>query len=142
MKQLFFRYEPILVQEMLTLIIQVVNERRFCGLTVAESLKRELIYKLAIGDATHSQLVKALPRDLSKCHQLQEILDTIAVYSNPSGFNQVMPFTSLGFLILIFAHCYFSRYKFVSGDVFFTLEVLERVGSVPPSLEFTGPAGC
>ncbi|XP_008442546.2 E3 ubiquitin-protein ligase PRT6 isoform X1 [Cucumis melo] len=83
-------YEPILVQEMLTLIIQVVNERRFCGLTIAESLKRELIYKLAIGDATHSQLVKALPRDLSKCHQLQEILDTIAVYSNPSGFNQGM----------------------------------------------------
>ncbi|XP_023528608.1 E3 ubiquitin-protein ligase PRT6 [Cucurbita pepo subsp. pepo] len=83
-------YEPTLVQEMLTLIIQIVNERRFCGLTVAESLKRELIYKLAIGDATHSQLVKALPRDLSKCHQLQEILDTIAVYSNPSGFNQGM----------------------------------------------------
>lgn len=83
-------YEPILVQEMLTLIIQVVNERRFCGLTMAESLKRELIYKLAIGDATHSQLVKALPRDLSKCHQLQEILDTVAVYSNPSGFNQGM----------------------------------------------------
>ncbi|XP_038903784.1 E3 ubiquitin-protein ligase PRT6 isoform X2 [Benincasa hispida] len=83
-------YEPILVQEMLTLIIQVVNERRFCGLTIAESLKRELIYKLAIGDATHSQLVKALPRDLCKCHQLQEILDTIAVYSNPSGFNQGM----------------------------------------------------
>ncbi|XP_023539127.1 E3 ubiquitin-protein ligase PRT6-like [Cucurbita pepo subsp. pepo] len=83
-------YEPILVKEMLTLIIQVVNERRFCGLTVAESLKRELIYKLAIGDATHSQLVKALPRDLSKCDQLQEILDTIAVYSNPSGFNQGM----------------------------------------------------
>lgn len=82
------------MQEMLTLIIQVVNERRFCGLTVAESLKRELIYKLAIGDATRSQLVKALPRDLSKCRQLQEILDTIAVYSNPSGFNQVMPFTS------------------------------------------------
>lgn len=89
------------MQEMLTLIIQVVNERRFCGLTVAESLKRELIYKLAIGDATHSQLVKALPRDLSKCHQLQEILDTIAVYSNPSGFNQVMLF-QFGFFVVIF----------------------------------------
>ncbi|XP_027353527.1 E3 ubiquitin-protein ligase PRT6 isoform X2 [Abrus precatorius] len=83
-------YEPVLVQEMLILIIQIVKERRFCGLTTAESLKRELIYKLSIGDATHSQLVKSLPRDLSKFDQLQDILDRVAVYSNPSGFNQGM----------------------------------------------------
>ncbi|KAF4388594.1 hypothetical protein G4B88_021505 [Cannabis sativa] len=81
-------YEPNLVQEMLTFIIQIVKGRRFCGLTKADSLKRELVYKLAIGDSTHSQLVKSLPRDLSKFEQLQEILDAIAVYSNPSGFNQ------------------------------------------------------
>lgn len=81
-------YEAVLVQEMLTLIIQIVKERRFCGLTKAESLKRELIHKLAIADATHSQLVKSLPRDLSKFDQLPEILDTVAAYSNPSGFNQ------------------------------------------------------
>ncbi|CAL5388291.1 unnamed protein product [Camellia sinensis] len=83
-------YEPVLVQEMLTLIIQIVKERRFCGLNMAECLQRELIYKLAIGDATRSQLVKSLPRDLSKIDQLQKILDTIAVYSNPSGMNQGM----------------------------------------------------
>nr|XP_011466560.1 PREDICTED: E3 ubiquitin-protein ligase PRT6 [Fragaria vesca subsp. vesca] len=81
-------YEPVLVQEMLTLIIQIIKERRFCGLTKAESVKRELIHKLSIADATHSQLVKSLPRDLTKFHQLNEILDTVAVYSNPSGFNQ------------------------------------------------------
>ncbi|XP_039021943.1 E3 ubiquitin-protein ligase PRT6-like isoform X1 [Hibiscus syriacus] len=83
-------YEPVLVQEMLTLIMQILLERRFCGRSTADSLKRELIYKLAIGDATHSQLVKSLPRDLSKSDQLQEILDRVAVYSNPSGFNQGM----------------------------------------------------
>ncbi|CAJ1799097.1 unnamed protein product [Sphenostylis stenocarpa] len=83
-------YEPVLVQEMLTLIIQIIKERRFCGLITAESLKRELIYKLSIGDATHSQLVKSLPRDLSKFEQLQDILDAVAVYSKPSGFNQGM----------------------------------------------------
>jgi len=75
---------------MLTLIIQIVKERRFCGLNTAESLKRELIYKLSIGDATHSQLVKSLPRDLSKFDKLQDVLDTVAEYSNPSGFNQVL----------------------------------------------------
>ncbi|KAJ6331665.1 hypothetical protein OIU76_010117 [Salix suchowensis] len=55
-------YEPVLMQEMLMLLIQIVQERR--------------------------QLVKSLPRDLSKIDQLQEVLDTVAVYSNPSGFNQ------------------------------------------------------
>ncbi|XP_052476579.1 E3 ubiquitin-protein ligase PRT6 isoform X1 [Gossypium raimondii] len=83
-------YEPVLVQEMLTLIMQILQERRFCGRNTADSLKRELIYKLAIGDATRSQLVNSLPRDLSKCDQLQEILERVAVYSNPSGFNQGM----------------------------------------------------
>ncbi|XVE76368.1 hypothetical protein DITRI_Ditri12bG0166800 [Diplodiscus trichospermus] len=83
-------YEAVLVQEMLTLIMQILKERRFSGCSIADSLKRELIYNLAIGDATHSQLVKSLPRDLSKFDQLQEILDRVAVYSNPSGFNQGM----------------------------------------------------
>ncbi|KAF8396787.1 hypothetical protein HHK36_018419 [Tetracentron sinense] len=81
-------YEPVLVQEMLTLIIQIVKERRFCGLSTTDSLRRELVYKLAIGDATHSQLVKSLPHDLSLNDQLQKILDTIAEYSNPSGMKQ------------------------------------------------------
>ncbi|XP_017241255.1 E3 ubiquitin-protein ligase PRT6 isoform X2 [Daucus carota subsp. sativus] len=83
-------YEPVLMQEMLSLIIQIVKERRFCGLTPAECLQRELIYKLSTGDSTHSQLVKSLPRDLSKIGTLQEILDKVAVYSNPSGINQGM----------------------------------------------------
>ncbi|GLT38922.1 hypothetical protein SLA2020_131380 [Shorea laevis] len=81
-------YEPVLAKEMLTLIIQILQERRFCGLITADSLKRELIYKLAIEDTTHSELVKSLPCDLSKCEQLQEILDSVAAYSNPSGLNQ------------------------------------------------------
>lgn len=104
-----FRYEPVLVQEMLTLIMQIVQERRFSGLTPAENLKRELVQKLAIGDATHSQLVKSLPRDLSKYDQLQEILDSVAVYSNPSGFNQVcfVPYNMfyLGFCVDISVSC-------------------------------------
>ncbi|KAJ8753971.1 hypothetical protein K2173_001869 [Erythroxylum novogranatense] len=83
-------YEPILVQEMLTLIIQIVQERRFSGLTGAENLRRELIHKLSIGDATRSQLVKSIPRDLAKLDKLQEILDAVAIYSNPSGFKQGM----------------------------------------------------
>ncbi|XP_049342703.1 E3 ubiquitin-protein ligase PRT6-like isoform X1 [Solanum verrucosum] len=83
-------YEPALVQEMLTLIIQILRERRFCGLTSSECLQRELVYRLSIGDATHSQLVKSLPRDLSKIDKFQEVLDKIAIYSNPSGMNQGM----------------------------------------------------
>ncbi|CAM8960365.1 unnamed protein product [Rhodiola kirilowii] len=82
--------EPVLVQEMLALLIQIVTERRFCGMTTAECLKRELIQKLSVGDATRSQLVKSLPRDLCKSNQIQETLDNIASYSNPSGLKQGM----------------------------------------------------
>ncbi|XP_074582392.1 E3 ubiquitin-protein ligase PRT6 [Curcuma longa] len=81
-------YEPVLVNEMLTLILQIVKERCFSGLSTVDHLKREVIYKLSVGDATHSQVQKALPRDLSKSDQVQNILDTLATYSNPSGMKQ------------------------------------------------------
>ncbi|KAF3775302.1 E3 ubiquitin-protein ligase [Nymphaea thermarum] len=78
-------YESALVQDMIILIIQIVKERQLCGLSAADKLKRELIYRLVIGDATHSQLIKALPRSLSESDQLQNTIDMVAVYSNPSG---------------------------------------------------------
>ncbi|KAM0859475.1 hypothetical protein ACQ4PT_047171 [Festuca glaucescens] len=81
-------HEPVLMQEMLIFLVQLVKERRFCGRSTADNLKRELIYKLAVGDATHSQIVKSLPRDLSSSEQLQNVLDSLAVYSNPSGMKQ------------------------------------------------------
>ncbi|XP_062188383.1 E3 ubiquitin-protein ligase PRT6-like [Phragmites australis] len=81
-------YESVLMQEMLAFLIQLVKERRFCGLSTADNLKRELVYKLAIGDATRSQIVKSLPRDLSSSNELQNVLDSLALYSNPSGMKQ------------------------------------------------------
>ncbi|CAM0878719.1 unnamed protein product [Alopecurus aequalis] len=81
-------HEPVLMQEMLIFLVQLVKERRFCGRSTADNLKRELIYKLAVGDATHSQIVKSLPRDLSSSEHLQNVLDSLAVYSNPSGMKQ------------------------------------------------------
>ncbi|KAG2241277.1 hypothetical protein Bca52824_096738 [Brassica carinata] len=36
-------YEAVLVQEMLALLIQILQERRFCGLSTAESLRRDHI---------------------------------------------------------------------------------------------------
>ncbi|KAG9159191.1 hypothetical protein Leryth_018168 [Lithospermum erythrorhizon] len=83
-------FEPILVQEMLTLIIQIIKERRFSGYSTDECLRRELVYKLSISNWPRSLLVKSLPRDLSKVEKLQETLDNIADYSNPSGVNQGM----------------------------------------------------
>ena len=76
------------MQEMLTFLIQLVKERRFCGLSTSDNLKRELIYKLAVVDSTHSQIVKSLPRALASSDQLQNVLDSLAVYSNPSGMKQ------------------------------------------------------
>ena len=75
---------------MLTFIVQLVKERRFCGRSTADNLKRELIYKLAVGDATHSQIVRSLPRDLLSSEQFQDVLDSVAVYSDPSGNKKVL----------------------------------------------------
>lgn len=83
------RGQSILAAEMLTLLIQIVKERRFCGLTIAECLQRELVYKLSIEDATHSQLVNSLPIDLSKVDELDEVLNRVAEYIGPSGMTQV-----------------------------------------------------
>lgn len=80
------------MQDMLTLIIQIVQERSFCGLSESEYLRRELVGKLAVANATHSQLLKSLPHDLSKSSQLQSILDQIAIYTKPSGLKQVLIF--------------------------------------------------
>ncbi|CAN8237512.1 unnamed protein product [Cochlearia groenlandica] len=81
-------YEPVLVKEMIALMIQILQERRFCGLSTAQNLRREIIFKLATGDFTHSQLVKSLPRNLSKSDELQKVLDDVSVYRNPSGMKQ------------------------------------------------------
>lgn len=81
-------YEPTLAQEMLALIIRIVAERGFCGLSPREKLKKELIRKLSVGDATRSQLIRALPPRLSDHKDLQNTLDTIAIYSHPSGMQQ------------------------------------------------------
>jgi hypothetical protein len=97
------------MQEMLTLIIQLVKERRFCGLSTTDNLKRELIYKLAIGHATHSQIVKSLPHDLSSSNELQNVLDLLAVYSNPSGMKQVFVFQ------VILSCKYYLPFKYVTN---------------------------
>ena len=86
------RYQVTLAQELLILLIRLVSERGFCGLTEKEALRRELVQRLAVGDATHSFLLKALPPRLQDSKHLQECLDAVAVYCNPSGMQQVNVF--------------------------------------------------
>ncbi|KAJ7515845.1 hypothetical protein O6H91_22G030900 [Diphasiastrum complanatum] len=81
-------YETTLAQGLLVLCIQVVSERGFCGLSMEESLRRELVQRLAIGDAAHSSLVKALPPRMQDNNHLQKTLDAIAIYLKPSGMQQ------------------------------------------------------
>lgn len=86
------RYQVTLAQELLILLIRLVSERGFCGLTEKEALRRELVQRLAVSDATHSYLLKALPPRLEDSKHLQECLDAVATYCNPSGMQQVNPF--------------------------------------------------
>lgn len=83
------RYEASLAQEFIVLLIRLCAERGFCGLSPVEALRRELVQRLAVGDATHSSLIKALPRRLINSKHLDECLNSVAVYRNPSGMQQV-----------------------------------------------------
>ena len=135
------------MQEMLTLIIQIVKERQLCGLTTSQSLQRELICKLATGDFTHSELVKGLPKELCKLDLLQEVLDKIASYSSPSGLNQVCLLSACSFL-LSFPFCVWLIHSFcliiffTSGEVLPANAILERTGSVSSILKTERLAGC
>lgn len=75
---------------MLTLFIQIVQERCHSGLSDAQYGRRELGCRLSVADAIHSQLVKAMPRYLFNSDQLQSTLDRIAIYTKPSGLKQVI----------------------------------------------------
>lgn len=70
-------------------MIRLVSERGFCGLTEVEALRRELVQRLAVGDATHSALLKALPPRLQDSKHIQDCLNVVAAYRNPSGMQQV-----------------------------------------------------
>ncbi|KAM7274780.1 hypothetical protein ACFE04_016646 [Oxalis oulophora] len=92
------KYEQALAREMLILIIQILQERRFCGLTPSQSLKRDVVCILAIKDRTYNKLLKSLPITLSE-HHLKEVLDNVAIYCNPSNNNEV---ASHGYSKIIF----------------------------------------
>jgi hypothetical protein len=71
-------------------MIRLVSERGFCGLTEVEALRRELVQRLAVGDATHSALLKALPPRLQDSKHVQDCLNLVATYRSPSGMQQVV----------------------------------------------------
>ncbi|MCO5595657.1 hypothetical protein L7F22_049702 [Adiantum nelumboides] len=81
-------YETTLARHMLVLLIQIVVERGFCGFTASQACRRELIKRLAVSDATHSQLMKSLPPRLHEDKQWQETLLAVANYYKPSGMQQ------------------------------------------------------
>ncbi|XP_024382980.1 E3 ubiquitin-protein ligase PRT6 isoform X2 [Physcomitrium patens] len=81
-------YEVTLAQELLVLMIRLVSERGFCGITEVDAIRRDLVWRLAVGDATHSVLLKALSPRLRGSKHVQEILNSVATYRNPSGMQQ------------------------------------------------------
>ncbi|KAH7287171.1 hypothetical protein KP509_32G041800 [Ceratopteris richardii] len=81
-------YEIALAKFMLTFLVQIVGERELSGFSVSQSCRRELIKRLAVSDATHSQLMKALPHRFLDDNQWQNILASVATYYQPSGLQQ------------------------------------------------------
>lgn len=77
---------------MLSFLIHLVKGPHFYGPSKVDNLRRELISKLAIRDAAHSQIVKSIPHSLSSSDQHQNVLDSLANYSNPYDMMKVLSF--------------------------------------------------
>ncbi|MCL7033482.1 hypothetical protein MKW94_010257, partial [Papaver nudicaule] len=75
-------YEPVLVEEMLSLLLHIIKERRFCGFSEEKTCKRDLICKLAVSDAKHSELLEfCLPTYLSSNFDVERIITEVADFS-------------------------------------------------------------
>ena len=76
--------------------------------------------------------------------EIQELtaeLGTFATYSSPSRFNQVFLSTKLPVSFLKLT-CTSPDIFCISGYVLTAVDILERTGFIPPSLELTGFASC
>eukprot|EP00850_Spirogloea_muscicola_P019997 SM000205S06204 [mRNA] locus=s205:3198:12812:+ [translate_table: standard] len=81
-------YEPEVAHDLLCFLIRLVSERSLCGLSTEQSVRRELVQRLAAGDATHSTLLESLPQQLADSPLVTPCLEQVAEYSMPRGLEQ------------------------------------------------------
>ncbi|CAI5479531.1 unnamed protein product [Closterium sp. Yama58-4] len=81
-------YEPAVAQDCLAFLIRLISERSFSGLPPTAALRREIVQRLAIGNATRSSVVKSLPPRFAENPAIPAVLAAVADYSRPSGMEQ------------------------------------------------------
>ncbi|XP_022090743.1 E3 ubiquitin-protein ligase UBR2-like [Acanthaster planci] len=79
-----------IMEEFLHLLIVLVSERYIPGVgqvTDADRVRREVLHQLYINPMSHSEMVKALPKD--HCHEtgVEEVIDSVANFKKPTGTN-------------------------------------------------------
>eukprot|EP00850_Spirogloea_muscicola_P017096 SM000143S00761 [mRNA] locus=s143:215929:225527:- [translate_table: standard] len=81
-------YEPDVAHDLLCFLVRLVSERSLCGLSTEQTVRRELVQRLAAGDATHSTLLESLPQQLADSPLVTPCLEQVADYSMPRGLEQ------------------------------------------------------
>mmetsp|Transcript_3143 Transcript_3143/g.11325 ORF Transcript_3143/g.11325 Transcript_3143/m.11325 type:complete len:2016 (+) Transcript_3143:228-6275(+) len=82
-------YVPRMINGLLTFLLNIAAERSCACTDTGMLLKQELIRRLAVGDATHSELMKTLPsRLLDKDSQTHPVLQEVAEFKHPAGLSQ------------------------------------------------------
>ncbi|XP_038072010.1 E3 ubiquitin-protein ligase UBR2-like isoform X2 [Patiria miniata] len=79
-----------ILEEFLHLLIVLVSERYIPGVgqvTRADRVRREVLHQLYINSMSHSEIVKALPKD--HCHEtgVEEVINSVANFKKPTGTN-------------------------------------------------------
>lgn len=78
---------PKIAEGFLSFLITILTDRTLIGSSHSQITRRYLIHRLAIHDATHSELVEEIPKPWSKLQEFDDILEEVAVYTAPSRSN-------------------------------------------------------
>ncbi|KJE91113.1 ubiquitin ligase E3 [Capsaspora owczarzaki ATCC 30864] len=76
---------PDLFADFFSLLITMLSERTFLGMSFGEYVRMEIIHRLAVDDFTHSSLTESLPHRVGADEQFDEILKQVADYHAPAN---------------------------------------------------------
>ncbi|GAM20420.1 hypothetical protein SAMD00019534_035950 [Acytostelium subglobosum LB1] len=83
-----FNKRKILAEDFIQFLIMVSTNKTMSGMTTQEIIRKELVHRLCLGDATHSQLTRTIKRTLATHPDFDKILNDIAIFQNPQKTEQ------------------------------------------------------
>eukprot|EP01132_Coremiostelium_polycephalum_P002635 gene2635-3273_t len=69
-------------------LVMLSTNKMLCGMTDEQVIRKEIIHRLCLGDATHSQLVRAIQKKFVTHPKFDSILKEVSIFQNPQKTEQ------------------------------------------------------